>query len=272
MLLIGIMYAGESQYDAAKASLAMQNMRDYDVFYIENMPNLPAHETTYRRFMSEAANYKYFLKFDADFVLRDPEVLTRVLAMFDRPEIGCVTLDVKDWLSGLSISGMHIFSNQTRWVFSESGLFVDGGEQISGETVRVQGLDWISHNPEPEPYQAFRFGIHRASKSLQPDRALATRDMVQGVKQHVLLQAIARKYLQGDDHPSRLWAMLGVELMYQANDRRIMDYAGDYVRAAFANLAKQPIESYAPPIIETWTHEIDAVDRWIKTFMNPRVI
>src|SRR5688572_22030780 len=110
--LVGMMSQGENEYPAALQSLRSQASQDWELFEIRNQPNAEAHQTLYRTFMENAGRFRFFLKLDADMVLRSRSALEQLRALFDPPDLDQVMTDVADWASGQLIPGMQSFSNR----------------------------------------------------------------------------------------------------------------------------------------------------------------
>lgn len=79
---------------------------------------------------------------------------------------------VQDWYSDSLIEGFHMFSDRVSCPVTRDSRFVDASPTTPGKRLKL----WDSpapvadHSPDPSPMQAFRFGVHRALKVVQPRR------------------------------------------------------------------------------------------------------
>ena len=97
--LVGMLYAGENEYAASVAALERQSLHDWDLVRIEHLPNKEAHNRLYRTFMERADVYRFFLKLDADTVLRNEHSLEALYTLLDVPQRDTLVIDVHDWIS-----------------------------------------------------------------------------------------------------------------------------------------------------------------------------
>jgi hypothetical protein len=121
-----MLFAGENEYAQSLESLERQSFRQWDLVRYENLPNKQAHDQLYRTFMERAASYRFFLKLDADTVLRDENSLEQLMLLLDVPERGTLIIDAHDWISDFLIpAGMQAYSNRVRWPVNPDLLMVD---------------------------------------------------------------------------------------------------------------------------------------------------
>ena len=171
--LVGMLYSGENEYAASVAALEQQSLRDWDLLRFENLPNKEAHDRLYQAFMQRADQYRFFLKLDADTVLRDAHSLDTLVGLLDIPERDTLIVDAHDWISDSLIpAGMQAYSNRVRWPVSPDMLMVDHSPRFPGHGHRqyLPPAPIAEHSPDPSPFQAFRYGVHRCLKAIQPDR------------------------------------------------------------------------------------------------------
>lgn len=164
-LLVGMLFSGENEYAESVQSLERQSLSDWDLVRYENLPNKQAHDRLYRTFMERAADYRFFLKLDADTVLRDERSLAQFMVLLDVPERDTLIVDAHDWISDFLIpAGMQGYSNRVRWPVNPDLLMVDHSPIFPGHGYRhyLPPAPVAFHSPNPSPYQAFRYGIHRA--------------------------------------------------------------------------------------------------------------
>jgi hypothetical protein len=172
-ILVGTLYCGENEFGALKQSLRDQTYPHWEHVVYKNLPNKEAHDRLYRTFMEEQDEFDLFLKLDADMVLRSDEGLEQIVRMFgEDPNLDHLTLAVRDWYSDSLIEGLHTFSDRARWETGDESRFVDPSPLIPGKRRKLwtDPAPVVDHSPNPSPFQAFRFGVHRALKVVQRDR------------------------------------------------------------------------------------------------------
>lgn len=175
-LLILTLYCGENEYAQCRDSVAQQSFKNVEHVTFENLPNIEAHQTLYQTIMDRAGEFDLFMKLDADMVLRDEDALARVVRVFqDNPKLDHAIFAVHDYLPDKLSWGVHVFSNRVYWEFGADDLFVDLNPHYNGamasffddfETI-------VDHAPDPHPYHAFHFGLHRGLKAFQWGRLSA---------------------------------------------------------------------------------------------------
>lgn len=173
IILAGIMYCIENEYDDAIWSLGRQSFKDTDYFSVENLPNKEAHDTLYSHFMANADKYDLFLKLDADMVLCRTDFLSNVAQVMQKnSQIDDLEIGVHDFFTDRLIYGLHIYRNTVQWYISDETIFVDTGARIRQKVQDMKVLAPAAwHCPNPSPFQAFHFGIHKAIKVCQTDIA-----------------------------------------------------------------------------------------------------
>lgn len=172
-ILIGTLYSGESEFQQCIESLRSQSYPQWEHRVYRNLPNKEAHDTLYREFMNMSDEFDLFLKLDADMVLIDSHGLETIVDLFrTRRGLDHLQMIVHDWFSDSTIMGAHVYSNRVVWTVNNENLFVDSSPPVPGNRWRLWGepAPLIIHSPDPSPFQAFRFGVHRALKAVQPDR------------------------------------------------------------------------------------------------------
>jgi hypothetical protein len=120
--------------------------------------------------MDPGGSFDLFLKLDADMVLADDGVLSRIATCFaDVPELDHLVHGVADWFTDTDIIGVHTFSRRARWRPNPSGLFTDPDPEFPGRKIVINHPRpiLVHHGADPDPFQAFSFGVHRAMKACQ---------------------------------------------------------------------------------------------------------
>jgi len=173
-ILIGTLYSGENEFEQCKASVRAQTYPHREHVVFKNLPNKEAHDTLYRTFMERADEFQLFVKLDADMVLGEETLLEQIVEYWRRtPSLDHLSLAVRDWYTDDLMESMHVFSHRARWPLSEEPRFVDHSPVIPGakRSIDDKTAPVVHHSPDPSPAQAFRFGVHRALKAMQPERS-----------------------------------------------------------------------------------------------------
>lgn len=172
-VLIITMFSGENEILLNKKSVLEQRGVEAVQSVIEHLPNLEAHTKLYSIIMKERQNFDYFVKLDADMVLRTPNSLLKILKPFKMdPNLDHYHAPVFDHPSGFQLMGVHVFSNRVTWKFPLDALFPDPFPFIQGSRLVVKNCEnpQVDHMPNPSLDQAYQFGYHRALKITQRER------------------------------------------------------------------------------------------------------
>jgi hypothetical protein len=172
-VLVGTLSCGENELDRCIEALHRQAYRDWEQFIVANLPERDAHERLYAGFMERRGEFDLFLKLDADMVFPDPHRLGTAVELFRRDAIlDHAIFRVHDWMSEALLVGVHVFRSRVRWGRCDP-LFPDVQPQ------RVRRRRYVLrrppgplalHSPDPDPRQAFRYGLHRGMKAFQVKR------------------------------------------------------------------------------------------------------
>lgn len=170
------MYSGENEFEACKEALASQSYTNHELVTIENKPNREAHHTLYRTIMEHADEFDLFVKLDADMVFKNDGALERIVDLFaSEPALDQAVFAVHDFIPDKLSWGMHTFSNRVKWDLDEEALFVDPNPHYPGKKMDIWNdiEPLVDHAPDPLPYHAFHFGLHRGLKAFQWGRISA---------------------------------------------------------------------------------------------------
>lgn len=168
-VFIGTLYSGENEFQQCVESLYAQSYKNWQQTVYKNLPNKEAHETLYHDFMDKSDEFDLFLKLDADMVFMDTVSLKGIVRLFEMTkDLDHLQMVVYDWYTDSLIMGAHAFSNRARWYVKDE-LFVDPPPAIPSLIWRLweDPAPFILHSPNPSNFQAFLFGVHRASKIVQ---------------------------------------------------------------------------------------------------------
>ncbi|MGM0582456.1 MAG: hypothetical protein ACQETL_17390 [Bacteroidota bacterium] len=219
-ILVGTLYSGENEFEECKKSLENQTYTDWDHFILKNLPNKEAHDRLYKAFMDKSDEYDLFLKLDADMVFSKDNALQVIVDLFKKePNLDHAVFKVKDWASGLMIIGQHVFSSRAKWEFNDEQLFVDHSPQIPGQKINFFGSPspLVIHSPNPSPFQAFHFGVHRALKIVQHQKKKI--NLFRMLTQWKLLKNIWRQFEKKKD-VRRAYILSGADLIIDEGYKR----------------------------------------------------
>jgi hypothetical protein len=265
-LLVGILYAGEQEYDRCVSALSRQINVDADHFVIQDKPNKAAHDALYVRFMDQKDAYSHFVKLDADMVLTDTTALRRLLSLFDAEDVAAVGNYVFDAPSGIAIPIIHAFRSDVTWTLNADPLAVDYRPNLPGRAVKRLKPDIVDHMPDPSPFQLFRYGVHKALKSLQPDRE--RKDSAKAILHAVILDGMARNFRGG--RKDLRWALIGAMLVY---DRKFnnLDYNSPAARDLFEYVGadERRAAEFETRAEKYWAHEVENMLRWLRLYQQP---
>jgi hypothetical protein len=262
-ILIGTLYVDENERDSCERALAGQGYRDWSLRVFSGLENREAHRQLYQYFMDNRDKYELFIKLDADMVLRSPDSLALIVNEFkknDNPDH--VVFYVHDWISGLQIIGLHVFSNRVSWRMTDEQLFVDPDPMRPGAKKVIENFPSpiADHSPNPSPFQAFRFGVHRASKILQSGRWWV--DSAQADFQWRLLTHVHDTWKREGDR-RRVLALLGAQWVLTAHLKGARDgYTGDTVLQAYRSIEQLDDQSLAEHLSRAWQSSIGRL--WLR--------
>lgn len=224
-ILIITLYCGESEYDACKASVQSQDYGgQVDHIFIENLPNIEAHQRCYQTIMDRAGEYDLFIKLDADMVFMRNNALSEISNFWtdnNKPDV--MSFAVHDFISDQNIMGIHVFSKNCTWnLDAHDGLFVDPAPRHPGHRVKTfeAPVPFVSHASDPSDFAAYHFGMHRALKCFQPGRWSVDIQSYGALK---TLLAVADHYKRTKNEKARL-ALMGAEAV---RTRRVAMKTGD---------------------------------------------
>jgi len=173
-VLVLTLHSGENEFAASKRSLDHQTYKRWTHKVFSDLGSVESHRALYGEIMANSGRYHIFVKFDADMVFADENVLADIVKQFNAdPQLDQFIVACNDWMTGKQIIGVHAFSNRVTWEQSAEGLFVDPSPKRPGKRVIMENPDRIffHHSPDPSPFQAFHFGAHRGLKLTQRFRS-----------------------------------------------------------------------------------------------------
>lgn len=263
-LLVLTLNSGENEFIESRASLQSQNYHRWEHRVWEGLPNRLAHLTLYNEIMRQRDQFDLFIKLDADMVFSNERALPRIVELFENDStLDHVIFSVRDWMSDSDILGLHAYSNRAAWNSNTDTLFVDPLPRIPGRRVVLrQPADPIAyHCPNPSPYQAFHFGIHRAAKALQRGRGNIR--WGQALQQRRILEKVWDHLQVEPDHRLAL-ALLGAQLVW---NETISDPGEEYqnpeVNTLFQPWATLDREALIAAVEPVWKRSTVARIRWL---------
>lgn len=208
-ILILTLNSGENELVDSIKMLNEQTYTNWNHKIFSNLSNKKAHEALYSFVMANSKNYDLFVKLDADMILANKFALANIVDFFDRSKnLDQANFAVKDVLSNSNIMALIVFSKKVYWDFNDEILFVDHSPTIRGKKLVVWGAPapLAYHNPNPNPFQAFHFGAHRAMKAIQKGRI--KKNTIQIIMQWRLLYRIWKEFKKEPTNERSL-ALLG---------------------------------------------------------------
>jgi len=173
-LFIGTLYSQENEFSDCVRSINDQTYKQFDHFVFSDLPNKEAHITLFKAFVQQAETYDLLIKVDADMVISNPRLFENIVRkMHENPGIDILTIAVHDFFSDQLIYGLNTYRNTVRWNLDKENLFVDIPDTPQDKYLfdDRELAPAAVHCPNPSPYQAFHYGVHRGLKMVQPDQA-----------------------------------------------------------------------------------------------------
>ena len=173
-IYVGTLYTIENEFEACKASIRRQTHPNFKHFVFSGLGNVEAHAALYEDFLRKQDEFDLLVKVDADMVLADDHLFEAIEAIFLNKDLSILTISVHDWFSDRLISGLNIYRKDAIvWTGQEGGVFVDNVKIRKGRADydRKRLAPAAYHCPDPSPFQAFHFGLHKAMKVVQPHDA-----------------------------------------------------------------------------------------------------
>ena len=254
-VLILTLYTGESEYNACKDSVLQQSHTNWEHLTFEYLPNKIAHDVLYNTIMNQADEYDFFFKLDADMVLADEHILQAIVNQFQNdPSLDHCVIPVDDAMTGGKMLGAHAFSNRVHWEKNTERLFVDPDPDYTGLRCIVDNrIDaWIFHMSNPNEFQAFRFGVHRALKATQFFTPLSQKRWFTALTQWRNLRTILHKY-KVDNQRIHALAMLGAsDVFCKSISVSESGYDNDIVKKKFLHYNALSASEISTAMEEQW--------------------
>src|SRR5690554_2572309 len=120
-VLAGIMYTIENELSKCLESVINQTNVKVDYFLIDNLPEKEAHDLLYSTFMERHNNYDFFVKVDADMIIRENNLCFSIGKIFSQQSYNMISVPVYVFFTKRYLNGMHFFRNNTKWQRFENG-------------------------------------------------------------------------------------------------------------------------------------------------------
>lgn len=226
-VLVLTLHSGENEYTRCVEAIEHQTLKNIEHKVISGLGNFEAHRVLYSEIMARRGEFDLFVKVDADMVLAEPTTLEGIAREFQKkPDLDHYIVACHDFMTGIPIVGMHVYTNRVSWAAPTSGIFLDPRPERPGE-LKIEA--WpkkpvVWHSPDPSPLQAFHFGAHRALKVLQTGRAKKDRKVSSIREQWLTLARTWVQYKKQHDRRHGL-ALVAADLVFKG---KILDGAHDY--------------------------------------------
>jgi len=163
------LYSGENEISLCKQSVCEQTGVEITHEIIAFLPKKEAHQRLFRQFEERRQDFDFMAKLDADMVFSNSNSMSSILDFFST-DVDIVSITVWDRITNSDIPSFNIFTRRCSFDYKNNDdLFTDKlpitypGKHLVLRDERRN----VHHAPEPTPYQAYMFGVHRALKVMQ---------------------------------------------------------------------------------------------------------
>jgi hypothetical protein len=172
-IYVGTLHTIENEFAECVAAIRRQSHQNFDHFVFSGLGNVESHSALFGDFLAKRDDFDLLVKVDADMVLADDHLFEAIEERFTNKEISVFTIAVHDWFSDRLICGLATYRNNIQWNGDLAGVFVDNVSISIGRS--EYDFDRLApaayHCPNPSPFQAFHFGLHKAMKVIQTHNA-----------------------------------------------------------------------------------------------------
>lgn len=198
-VFVGTMESGEGDFLECKKAVSRQIGVHINHCIISGLSEKDAHNELWDSWNENKCDYDYFVKIDADTVLKHSYVIKYVVDIMREHHATGMQVPIHDFFTDGLINGMNCFSPQVIFKKTVSDLYCDRvdtnhGKQIKGRLVPRHIIPCANHCHHSTKKQAFHFGVHRMLKG--------QRDVIDSVEN-------AWRRL-GDDR--RLYCLIGAKM------------------------------------------------------------
>lgn len=259
-VMVGTLHSDENEHDACIASVRKQTYRhvQHEVFSgLGKKESIATLMTTFQR-----SDCDLLVKVDADMVLLAPDFVERVVRVFQAsPDVDLLCVAILDFFSGGPIQGINAYRKTAAWSADrQDSLFTDKTQVPSSRRLVVWSTfvrDAV-HAPNPSPFQAFHFGVHRGIKTLQPGGR--AHEAARAEEQLVYLEKTWAHFQLRRDLRLAL-ACLGFELALTGRYRlEDLDYTNPALRESFASLEELDVDAVEARVLELRARRVESDD------------
>jgi hypothetical protein len=191
-ILVGLVSCIENELEECVKSIKNQTHKAWELFTIENKTKKEAHDKLYSTFMERAGEFDLFIKVDADMVLARPTLFQEIVdEMKQKPAFDHFQIGVWDFFTDRLIFAFHVYRSTVKWNIRNEQYFTDSIHQKTNCAIYMDLNGPLApaawHSPNPSPFQAFHFGIHKAIKVIQAERAQKRFDMSKSHLKNIML-------------------------------------------------------------------------------------
>lgn len=172
-VLVLTLYSGENEFQQCKDSVLLQQGLTVSHLCIQGLGNKEAHEALYKEIVKNRDKFDFFVKLDADMILKSDRSLLEFVELFSKfPNFDHISIPLFDIPSNSFLMGIHIFTNRVDWKFPLDDLFPDAHPVSPGGSLIDYNLKLpiATHMANPSFDQCYKLGLHRASKIVQKGR------------------------------------------------------------------------------------------------------
>jgi len=186
--------------------------------------------------MQRKDEFDLLVKVDADMVLCSPDLFERIVAMFRADaNLELLSIAVHDHMTDRLIGGLNSYRNTLVWTPTGELAFTDRvGTQRERRCVdRTELAPAAIHCPDPSPFQAFHFGLHRGVKCREAMRR-RWHTQVEGRSEDVV--CLWRHFLRGRDRRIGLGALAAEMALADEFGVEHISYDDPHARRRFAEV------------------------------------
>lgn len=247
-ILAVTLYAGENELDACLASVARQSLPAAEHLVLRHLPKREAHETLFGTFVRRRDEFDLLIKVDADMVLKSDRLFEGVARRFEAdPAMQVLAIKIDDWYTRRRVSGLNCFRNTIDYRPNGDAVFTDrfGYDRRAYRRDDRDLAPAADHCPDPAPFQALHFGVHRGVKAV----VAAARGMHETAWMRHRDIELTWRHFQHNPDPRLALACLGGEWGLQGRfGADQLDYDNAAVRAAFETWVGEPVEAVAEEV------------------------
>lgn len=239
------MFCIENEYEDCIQSIHNQTHDNWEIFVIEKLANKEAHNKLYSTFMSRANEFDLFVKIDADMVLARKTFFEEIIEEVRKfSEVVHFQIEVWDHFTQRLITGLHIFRNTMIWPLNDEKYFVDVfNEKRVLKNVYKSPDNYLVpaayHGSAPSEFQAFHFGVHKASKVMQIGNPVRSLEKAKWHLENV--NRLLELYLEGRLLGNFFYALLGLVWAFENRiTNKEVDFNDFTTNNAFHRLLKLP--------------------------------